>query len=207
MSFKKLDPLLKNVIQELGYEAPLPFQAKVISRVKGGASLFGIAPSKCGKTTSLIINIIQKLKNSDNHDNPRALIFVKDKAAAQKLEEQFKPFRQHNDLRVYAAYDEQKIDVQKNTIYEGVDILIGTPKRLTKLYHLNGINLGELNFIAIDDAGFLTKDGNNMSEIMRISESLVKCQYVVLADSWHSKFERFQDSFMINAQVIIVEKD
>ncbi|PWH82688.1 DEAD/DEAH box helicase [Algibacter marinivivus] len=201
MPFKKLIEPLKDVLENKGFEAPLAFQKLILSRIKGGASLFCIAPKGTGKTTSIILSVIQKLKGKAFEDAPRALIFVKNKQAALDLELEFNAYLRRTDLRVYCAYDEKNIDDQRNEIYDGVDIVIATPKRLNKLYYLNGINLNKLQLFIVEDAEFLFTN-NNLAEISRTPESIGKCQYLVFSTLFDSRFERWQDSFMYNAQVI-----
>ena len=143
MPFKKLIEPLRDILDHLGFSEPLALQKQIISPIKSGSSLFVIAPDNSGKTTSLVISVIQKLKSAFE-DSPRALIFVKDKEAALGLEDLFNTFKKGTNLRVYCAYDEHNIDAQRDEIYDGVDIVIATPKRLNKIFYLNGINLNKL---------------------------------------------------------------
>ncbi len=201
MPFKKLNAPLKEAIERVGFEAPTEFQKKVLSRIKGGANLFGIGPKKSGKTTALIISTIQKLKSMAEGDNPRALIFVKDKAAALVLAEAFEAFTKETDLRVYTAYEEQDYKEQKDAIYLGVDIVIATPKRLSKLYFLNGINFTQLQVLIVEDGEFLMRNSFH-TDVDRITESLTKCQYLIFAEKFISQLEKLDEKFMENAQVV-----
>tara|TARA_R110002096_G_scaffold99646_2_gene220755 strand:- start:7592 stop:8206 length:615 start_codon:yes stop_codon:yes gene_type:complete len=200
MSFKKLIEPLKDTLKIKDFEAPLPLQKQILSKIKGGASLFIIAPKDAGKTTSLVISVIQKLKNAFE-DAPRALIFVKDKQTALDLELEFNAFKRGTDLRIYCAYEEQHIDTQRDEIYIGTDVVIATPKRLNKLFYLNGINLNKLQICIVEDAEFLFRN-NNLAEVTRIPESMNKCQYLVFSDKFDTRFQRWQESFMYNAEVI-----
>ena len=201
MSFKKLIQPLKNILENKGFDEPLAFQQSILSRIKGGASMFCIAPKGAGKTTSIVLSVIQKLKGEAFQDAPRALIFVKDKQAALDIELEFKAFLRGSDLRVYCAYEQKNIDAQRDEIYDGVDIVIATPKRLNKIYFLNGINLNKLQMFIVEDAEFLFTN-NNLAEITRTPESIGKCQYLVFSTTFDKRFERWQESFMYNAQVI-----
>lgn len=204
MSFKKILPPIKEVMSNLGIENATPLQDKVIPKIKSGANVFCIAPEGSGKSTGLIISVLQKLENKAKGDNPRAIIFVKDKISALALEEEFKRWIKYTDLRVYSVVEEHHIYNQKDLIYIGTDIVIATPKRLNKLYFQNGINLNQLNLIAIEDANFL--NGNNMlTDINRISESLNKLQHLVFATHFDIKLNRMKDLFMVNS-IIIEEK-
>lgn len=203
MSFKKLEPSIKQVLAEKEFIAPTKFQKQAISKIKSGVNLFGIGPEGCGKTTALIIGVIQKLKSAFE-DAPRALIIVENKEKALELESQFLPFLKPTDLRLYLAYDEQRFDHQKDEIYDGVDIVIATPKRLTELFQRTGINVTQLQMYIIDDAEFLTR-GTQLSLVNRIPESIPKCQYIMSSTLFHDKLERLQDSFMFGAHLVTVK--
>ena len=77
MSFKKLNPVLKSTLEEMGLESANAFQKKALPKIKSGADLYMIAPKGSGKTTALIISVIQQLNAEAFEDSPRALIFVK----------------------------------------------------------------------------------------------------------------------------------
>jgi len=203
MSFKKLNPLLKEALEKQGFKSPLPFQKAILPKLKSGANMYGIAPSGSGKTTALIIAIIHKLNAEAVEDSPRALIMVKDKQAALDLKEQFEVFTKLTDFRIYCAYEEYDLEKQREEIYYGVDILIVTPKRLNKLYFMNSLHLGQLQLFAIEDAEFLIRNNYN-SDVLRVTESLHKCQYVILAESMHQRYERLQESFMYNSQILSI---
>ncbi|MUU78073.1 DEAD/DEAH box helicase [Winogradskyella endarachnes] len=201
MSFKKLHPLLKESLENAGFETSNPFQKKVLPVLKGGSDAYVIAPKGKGKTTSLIIATIHKLKAAAFEDSPRAIIVVKDKDAVLSLKGEFEKFTRNTDLRIYALYDGYDIEKQKTEVYFGQDIVIATPARLSKLYFLNGIHLGQLQIFAIEDADFLAKN-NGYNHILRLSESLTKCQFIIIADELNSKIKNYQNSFMSNAQLI-----
>ncbi len=198
MSFKKILPSIKEIMLNRGVEEPMLFQEKVIPKIKSGANVFGIADDGEGKTTALIISVLQKLENKAVGDNPRAIIFVKDKKEALDLEEKFKIWTKYSDLRIYTVVEEHHIYNQKDLIYLGTDIVIATPKRLNKLYFQNGINLNQLKLIAIEDANFLNTS-NLLTDINRISESLNKLQHLVFATHFDTKMNRMKELFMSNS--------
>ena len=201
MSFKKLHPLLKESLENAGFETSNAFQKKVLPTLKGGSDAYIIAPKGSGKTTALIIATIHKLKAEAFEDSPRAIVVVKDKVDALALKEEFERFTNTTDLRVYALYDEYDIEKQKTEVYYGQDIVIATPSRLSKLYFLNGIHLGEVQLFAIEDADYLGRN-NAYNHILRLSESLNKCQFVIIADEMNSKIRNYQNAFMSNAHLV-----
>jgi superfamily II DNA/RNA helicase len=149
----------------------------------------------------LIIATIHKLKAAAFEDSPRAIIVAKDKDAVIKLKDEFERFTKNTDLRVYALYDGYDIEKQKTEVYFGQDIVIASPARLSKLYFLNGIHLGEAQIFAVEDADYLGRN-NAYNYILRLSESLTKCQFVITAEDMNAKIENYKNSFMHNAQLI-----
>ncbi|MBL4668378.1 MAG: DEAD/DEAH box helicase [Flavobacteriales bacterium] len=201
MPFKKLKPLLKDILEHQNITAATPFQKKVIPKIKSGANVFAVAPEGSGKTTAIIITTLQKLKDYEEHDNPRVVIFVKDKAAALSLEEKFEPFIKHFNLTTYSVYEERAEQAQKDIIYEGVDIVIGTARRINKLYLMNGINLNDMNTLIIDDAQDLPRI-DFAKDIVRISDSFPKCQFIVFSTDYDEKLKSLKNSFMSNALLV-----
>lgn len=204
MLFKKITPALEEATFRLDIKELTPFQTKIIPKVKSGANVYGIAPDGEGKTVSMILSVIQKLKGKAVGDNPRAIIFVKDKESALALEEKFKPWIRYTDLRTYSVVEEHHIYNQKDLIYIGTDIVIATPKRLNKLYFQNGINLNQLELLVIEDANFLNTT-NLLTDISRISESLNKLQHVVYATHFDTKMNRMKELFMANSHTVKAE--
>jgi len=201
MPFKKLKPLLKDILEHYNITEATPFQKMVIPKIKSGANIFAVAPDNSGKTTSLILTTLQRIKDYEERDNPRTVIFVKDKAAALELEERFEPFIKHFNLTTYSVYEELAEKIQKDAIYEGVDIVIGTAKRINKLYLMNGINLNDMDTIIVDDANELPRI-DFAKDIVRISDSFPKCQFIVFSTEYDEKLKSLKDSFMFNALLI-----
>ncbi|MFI0431159.1 DEAD/DEAH box helicase [Mariniflexile sp. HMF6888] len=204
MSFKKIIEPLKDNLQQSGITEPNLLQTKILSKIKGGKNLFVIAPKNSGKTTSIVISVINKLKEAFE-DAPRALIFVKDKEEALNLAEIFNTYKRGTDLRVYCAYEEHNLELQREELYLGTDIVIATPKRLNRIFYLNGINLNKLQMCIVEDAEFLFRN-NNFAEVTRTPESIGRCQYLVFSDKFDDRFERWQDSFMHLSETIKMDK-
>ncbi|CAH8282042.1 RAD3-like DEAD/DEAH box helicase [Mariniflexile fucanivorans] len=203
MSFKKIIEPLKDNLQRNGITKPNPLQTEILSKIRGGKSLFVIAPKNAGKTTSIVISVINKLKAAFE-DAPRALIFVKDKEESLKLAEIFNTYSKGTDLRIYCAYEEHNMELQREELYLGTDIVIATPKRLNRIFYLNGINLNKLQMCIVEDAEFLFRN-SNFAEVTRTPESIGRCQYLVFSDNFDDRFERWQDNFMHLAEIIELE--
>lgn len=200
MNFKKLIPELVSGLNDAGFDKnPKKIQSTSIPQIKSGADLFIISPEGSGKSTAIVIGIIQQLKEAFE-EAPRAIIIAATKEKALDLEAQFEIIGKHTNLRTFTAFDQGIIQYQKDMIYEGLDVLIGTPKRLNELEKVTGIPLSKIKMFVVDDAESFTLDKYAM--IYRIADSINKSQFIMLANSWNKKFEKLSERIMKNPRII-----
>jgi superfamily II DNA/RNA helicase len=203
MPFKKLNPNIQEELEALEITTPTPLQSKSIPVIKSGANVFCTGSKDSGKTTTLILTTLQKLKCEAAGDTPRAIVLVENKERALELQEIFLIYTKHNSLRVYAGYEQLHIDTQKSEIALGTDILISTPKSMNKLFLSNGFATSHLKIISVDDAEFLTQK-SAYDALMSISQSVKKSQYVIYSEKMLPKLKRFESYFMEYAKTVSV---
>ncbi|MEX6625709.1 DEAD/DEAH box helicase [Tenacibaculum salmonis] len=203
MPFKKLNPEIKEKLESLEIITPTPLQTKSIPAIKSGANIYCTGPEGSGKTTTLVLTTLHKLKFQDVGTSPRAFVLVENNERALEVYNAFSVYTRYKSIRVYVADEKEHVDLQKSEIFEGVDILISTPKRMNKLFLLNGISPSQLIIFNIDDAEFL-KDNNSYAALMAITQSINKCQFVLYSDKMNPTIKRFEDYFMKYAKVISV---
>lgn len=201
MKLKKLTTELAQGITEAGFDTdPKDVQSTGIPKIKSGADLFIISPEKSGKSTTIAIGVIQLLKTAFE-EAPRALIMVANKEKAFEMEESIQLLGKHTDLRSFVVFDQGVIQYQKDMIYEGIDILIGTPKRLVELMNISGFPMTRIKSFIVDDADTLVQQGANHA-IMRIGDSIPKSQFIIISERWNSKFDSLSERIMKNPQII-----
>lgn len=201
MSFKKLHPHLLEVLERFSIENPTPFQKSSIPIIKSGANVFCTAPKDSGKTTALILTTLHKLNCEAVGNAPRAVVVVENKERALEVYTAFLAYTKHTSLRVYVGYKELHIDIQKSEIFEGIDILITTPRTLHELFLLNGVSTSQLKICSIDDGDFMIQK-SEYTAMIAIAQSIRKCQYVLYSESLHPKLKRFKESFMERARYV-----
>ena len=201
MPFKKLHSDIREKLESLNIQTPTPFQSSSIPIIKSGVNVYCTAPKDSGKTTTLVLTTLQKLKCEAVGNAPRAVVLVENKERAMELYEMFLAYTKYNSLRVYVGHEQLHIDIQKSEIFEGTDILISTPKTMNKLFLLNGVSTAQLKIISIDDAEFLSQH-SSYSAIMSISQSIQKCQYVIYSEKMTSMLNRFESYFMERSKTV-----
>ena len=201
MPFKKLHLNIKERLESLEIITPTTFQSNSIPVIKSGANVFCTASKGSGKTTTLIVTTLQKLKCEAAGNAPRAVVLVENKEKALELYDAFLSYTKHTSLRVYVGYDRLHIDVQKSEIFEGIDILISTPKTMNKLLLLNGVSTSQIKILSIDDAEFLVQNLVDTT-IISITQSIKKCQYVLYSEKMHPKLKHFESHFMEHSKIV-----
>lgn len=194
MFIKKLDPQLQESLLENGFAEPTELEQICIPKIKSGRDLVCIAGDETGKTTTIIVAVLQKLKASLD-DNPRAIIVVANSDAANKIKEELDRLGSYTDLRVHTACEDGKLDDQKDRIYMGSDVVVGTAKRLNQLYTLYALNLTMAKILAIDEADTVLKSVNYQL-FDRLAESVGKAQKLIFATQTTDWIDRFAGEFM-----------
>jgi superfamily II DNA/RNA helicase len=201
MPFKKLNTKIQEMLEQHEMTIPTAFQIKSIPVIKSGANIFCTAPKDSGKTTALILTTLQKIKFEAVGSAPRAFILVENIERAQELYDAFSVYTRYSSVRIYFADEKVHIDLQKSEIFEGIDILISTPKAMNKLFLLNGVSTSQLSIFSIDDAEFLAKK-SSYATLLSITQSITKCQYVVYSEKLLPSITRLESYFMEHSRVV-----
>ncbi|WP_196888420.1 DEAD/DEAH box helicase [Aureivirga sp. CE67] len=201
MPFKKLNPEIQEKLEYLEITTPTSLQTKSIPAIKSGANVYCLGPEGSGKTTTLILTTLHKLKFKPVGSSPRALVLVENNEKALEVYNEFFKYTQYKDIRVYLADEKTHIDTQKSEIFEGVDILVSTLPRMSKLMRSNGISMSQLSVMSIDDAEFL-KNNESYSTLLWITQSINKCQFVLYAKEMTPILKKLESYFMEYSRVI-----
>ena len=194
MKLKKINPNLQKALIENELTEANEIQQETFSIIKSGADCVVIAPEKSGKTTTIVLNVIQRLEK-EFQESPRALIFVSNKDKLIEMKQMFEKFGNYTDLRVYGVHDKGDIDFDKNHISLGMDVLIGTPNRLNDLFSTAGFDVNQLKMFIVEDADELLRLRFD-TKISRIGEN-IKTQRIFFSENYSERLEIFADRVMI----------
>ena len=195
MKLKKINEnLQENLVKNALTEAN-DLQKETFSTLKSGADCIIIAPNGSGKTTTIVINVIQKLAGT-NEESPRALVIVEDKTKVLEMVSLFEKYGKNSGLEVYGVHDKGDTDYDKNYISTGIDVLIGTPNKLSDLFSTAGYNVNRLRMFILDDADQILKLRHE-TKIMRISNSITKTQRIIFSDVFTERIEILADKMLV----------
>ena len=187
MKLKKINENLQEALIENGLTEANAMQKETFSTLKSGSDCIIIAPKGSGKSTTIVLNVIQRLAGS-NEESPRALIIVEDKAKVLEMESFFEKYGKNSDLEVYGVHDKGDMEYDKNYISSGIDVLIGTPNKLSEMFTTAGFNVNRLKMFVLDDADPILKLRHE-TKIMRISNSINKTQRIIFSEQFTERIE------------------
>ena len=204
MKLKKINEKLQKALIEIGLTEANVLQQETFSTLKSGADCIIIAPKGSGKSTTIVINVIQQLV-AEGEESPRALIIVEDKVKVLEMETLFENLGSETNLRVYGVHDKGDLEYDKNYISTGIDVLIGTPNRLNEMFTTAGYNVNRLKMFILDDADTILKLRHD-TKIIRISNSITRTQRIIFSDQLTERIEVLADKIMVEPFLFEIEE-
>jgi ATP-dependent RNA helicase RhlE len=195
MKLKKLNESLQQALIENGLTQANAIQKETFSTLKSGADCLIIAPKESGKSTTIVLNVIQRLVGA-TEESPRALVIVEDKVKVLEMVALFEKYGKNSNLEVYGVHDKGDMEYDKNYISTGIDVLIGTPNKLSDMFTTAGYNVNRLKMFILDDADPILKLRHE-TKIMRISNSIVRTQRIIFTEQLTERVEILAEKMLI----------
>lgn len=205
MKLKKINENLQLALIENGLTDANAMQKESFSTIKSGADCIVVAPKGSGKSTTIVLNVIQQLV-AEGEESPRALIIVEDKAKVLEMETLFEQLGNYTDLRVYGVHDKGDMEYDKNYISTGIDVLIGTPNKLSEMFTTAGYNINRLKMFILDDADPILKLRHE-TKIMRISNSINKTQRLIFSEQLTERIEILAEKMLVEPFLFVIEEE
>lgn len=153
MSFEKLGiikPLLK-AIEDMGYETPTLVQKRAIPLVLAKSDIFATAQTGTGKTAAFGLPLLQRLRKPAPEKGVRGVILSPTRELSIQIYEDIEKYAKNMDVKVMILVGGKDLEKQKQTLKDGVDIIIATPGRLME-HTENGLSLKDVETFILDEA-------------------------------------------------------
>lgn len=141
---------LQKAIDELGFIHPTPIQEKSFNVILSGKDVMGIAQTGTGKTFAYLLPILKQWKFQPT-ETPRVVILVPTRELVVQVVEEVEKLTKYMSIRTVGIYGGVNINTQKTSVYEGIDILVGTPGRTMDLALDNILRFDSLQKLVIDE--------------------------------------------------------
>ncbi|UQD57722.1 DEAD/DEAH box helicase [Flavobacterium sp. K5-23] len=141
---------VQKAIDELGFVTPTPIQEKSFSVIMSGRDMMGIAQTGTGKTFAYLLPLLKLYKFTPTH-TPKLVILVPTRELVVQVVEEVEKLTKYMSVRTIGIFGGVNINTQKKNVYQGTDILVGTPGRIMDLTLDNVIRFEEMQKLVIDE--------------------------------------------------------
>jgi ATP-dependent RNA helicase RhlE len=146
----QLPKSIQKVLDELNYTIPTPIQQKSFSVIMSGRDMMGIAQTGTGKTFAYLLPLLKQYKFT--HTNtPKIVILVPTRELVVQVVAEVEKLTKYMSINTLGIYGGVNINTQKKQVYEGVDILVGTPGRVMDLALDAVIRFDDTQKLVIDE--------------------------------------------------------
>lgn len=141
---------LQKAVDELGFSRPTPIQEKAFPVIMSGRDMMGIAQTGTGKTFAYLLPLLKQYKFTPTH-TPKIVILVPTRELVVQVCEEVEKLTRYMSVRTLGIYGGVNINTQKTAVFEGIDILVGTPGRVMDLALDNYLRFDEAKKLVIDE--------------------------------------------------------
>lgn len=141
---------VQKAIDELGFVTPTPIQEKSFSVIMSGRDMMGIAQTGTGKTFAYLLPLLKLYKFTPTN-TPKIVILVPTRELVVQVVEEVEKLTKYMSVSTLGIFGGVNINTQKKAVYEGVDILVGTPGRTMDLALDAVIRFDETQKLVIDE--------------------------------------------------------
>ena len=178
-------PELLTAVKEAGYTSPTPIQQQAIPPALKGRDLIGLAQTGTGKTAGFTLPILHRLLEEGfgsikpGAHRVRVLVLTPTRELCVQVEESFRKYGKHTDLRVAAIYGGVGVEPQTKELRRGVDVIVATPGRLLDHMERQNVVFDDLEVMVLDEAdrmldmGFAPQLNKIVADVPRFRQTLL----------------------------------
>lgn len=193
-------PLLK-ALHDIGFKDATPIQEKALPVIMSGKDTVGIAQTGTGKTFAYLLPVLRDLNYSEQRQ-PRVLIVVPTRELVVQVTDEIAKLAKYMSLRFLGVYGASNINVQKQKVYDGLDILVATPGRLIDLTLSRTLQLSSVKKLVIDEVDEMLNLGFR-PQLVQVLDSLpAKRQNIMFSATLPEEVEGMIEKYFFNTQYV-----
>jgi superfamily II DNA/RNA helicase len=174
--------------------------ARIGKALKSGQSVLGVAALEEYK--QLLAEWITIFVPQAEEGSPRAIIIASSEQEAREMHELIAAATRKLDLTVDLITEKGKKLQQRNDLYDGTEIIVGTARRICEMYFQNGFNISKLRLFAVLEMDIQMRLGLK-GYILRLAESLPKCKQLLLSKNGdETRIQEYIEEVIPTIQVI-----
>ena len=141
----------KAILREKGITQLFPIQAATFDAIYDGKDVVGRARTGTGKTLSFALPITESLQKTQRKSRfPSVLVMCPTRELAKQVATEFE--RINSSLRILTVYGGVPYHSQERGMRDGIDVIVGTPGRITDHIDRKNLNLSNISYVVLDEA-------------------------------------------------------
>ncbi|MFW5671646.1 MAG: DEAD/DEAH box helicase [Acetivibrio ethanolgignens] len=200
-----LDTRILRAVEEMGFEAASPIQARAIPVVMEGCDVIGQAQTGTGKTAAFGIPLLQKIDPKNRH--LQAVVLCPTRELAIQVADEIRSLAKFmHGIKVLPIYGGQNISNQIRSLKSGIQIVIGTPGRVMDHMRRHTLKLPDVKMIVLDEADEMLNMGFREDIETILNDMPEERQTVLFSATMPKPILDITKKYQKNAEIIRVVK-
>jgi len=196
---------LVRALSEMSFSEPFPIQQRAIVPMLGGKDIVGQAKTGSGKTAAFGLPLLQLVDLRKKVI--QALVLSPTRELAVQITNEMRKMGKYAGVKIVTVYGGQSINIQREQIDRGSQIVVGTPGRIIDLVNRGYLDLSTVNFVVLDEADRML-DMGFIDDVEQILDWLTDMKQMALfSATMPEEIVRLASKYMKNPEKIILSAD
>ncbi|PIT17552.1 RNA helicase [Snodgrassella alvi] len=199
-----------SALTDQGYQEPTPIQHAAIPKALAGMDLLAAAQTGTGKTAAFMLPSLERLKCYANSSTSpamhpvRMLVLTPTRELADQIDQNVQGYLKNLSLRQTVLFGGMNMELQKQDLRQGCEIVIATVGRLLDHVQQKNIQLNKVEIVVLDEADRML-DMGFIDDIRKIMQMLPpQRQTLLFSATFAPAIQRLAQDFMRNPEEIQV---
>lgn len=201
----KLDSSLLRGVEKMGFEKPFPIQERAILPLLKGQDVIGQARTGSGKTAAFSLPMLQSI-DADVR-NVQGLVLAPTRELAVQIADEMKNLGAYTEVRILTIYGGQSINVQREALLHGVQIVVGTPGRIIDHLYRGWLDLGKVKFVVLDEADTMLDMGFVEDVEFILNQVPASRQMCLFSATMPARITELSRKYMDEPEVVLVDSN
>ena len=194
----KVNPLILQGIEKMGFESMTDIQTKVIPLALKGNDIIGQAPTGTGKTIAFTIPVLNEI-DSESRKVQAIIIAPTRELAVQIAKEVNTVSKEMNGVKAVPIYGGEPIEKQIVSLKKRPQVIVATPGRLMDHMRRETIRLSEVKMVVLDEADEMLNMGFREDIYSILAEIDTLHQTMLFSATFSKEIEEIAFQFMNDA--------
>ncbi len=192
-------------LAQKGFTTPTPIQAQAIPiLLEGKFDVIGQAQTGTGKTAAFGLPILERLQEGARH--VQALILTPTRELALQVSQELLSMKGDRNLRVLAVYGGAPMSGQLRDLRRGVDVVVGTPGRVTDMIDRGELRVENLSYFVLDEADEMLNMGFAEDIEAIFKKTNTEKSVLLFSATMPERIQTLAKSYMREYQVLRTER-